>query len=353
MYDCAKDVLAHHDQEVTLPQTERDEMRKRRDANRERLRKGLAKAGDPAPLEFVSQGSYEMRTMVQHPELDYDIDDGVYFDKDDLVGPRGGEMSALEARQMVRDAIDDGSFATLPEVRKNCVRAYYQAGYHVDLPVYRRVTSKDWMGRETVHYELASSSWKRSDARDVTAWFEDENSRQSPDTSNGRQLRRVTRQIKAFARSRDSWRDKVLSGFGITKLVTEHYIADASREDKALYDTMKAIRDRLTWNTKVDHPCTPGDTITTGRDDPKARFLKEKLTEAIDNLAVLFDGDCDRKKALRAWDKTFNTTFFSDRSDSARKFEGASVLTSGLLRQSAGTAGPQSAVRKEGGGRYA
>src|SRR5258707_12020903 len=132
MYDCADDVLAHHDEEVTLPGAQRDEMRKRRNSNRDRLKKGLAKAGKPAPLQFKSQGSYAMKTMVQHPELDYDIDDGVYFAKEDLVGSRGAEMSALDARTMVRDAIDDGSFADAPEVRTNCVRVYYQAGYHVD-----------------------------------------------------------------------------------------------------------------------------------------------------------------------------------------------------------------------------
>jgi hypothetical protein len=353
MYDCAKDVLAHHDEEVTLPQAERTAMRDRRNSNRNRLRKGLSKNGKPAPLEFKSQGSYAMKTMVQHPELDYDIDDGVYFAKEDLVGPRGAELTALQARQMVRDAIDDGSFKTAPEVHTNCVRVYYAAGYHVDVPVYRRVITKDILGRETVHYELASSDWKRSDARDVTAWFEAENNRQSPDAANARQLRRITRQIKAFARSRASWKALILSGFGTTKLVTEHYRANADREDEALYDTMKAIRDRLNWNLVIDHPCTPNETITKGAEDPKAKFLREKLTEAINNLAPLFESDCTREEALKGWDKVSNTTFFSDRAGTQRAASStATILTSGLLRSSGATAA-QPAVRKEGGGRYA
>jgi hypothetical protein len=41
LFDCAKDVLAHHDDKVTLPQSERTVMRDRRDANRDRLKKGL------------------------------------------------------------------------------------------------------------------------------------------------------------------------------------------------------------------------------------------------------------------------------------------------------------------------
>src|SRR5438477_548087 len=122
MYDCSDDVLAYHDDEVTLPEDERGVMRERRDANRDRLKRGLENGEKPQPLFFKSQGSYAMRTMVQHPEKDYDIDDGVYFAKEDLKGPQGGEMSALEARQMVRDAVDDGSFKTPPEVRPKCVR---------------------------------------------------------------------------------------------------------------------------------------------------------------------------------------------------------------------------------------
>src|ERR1700676_4972021 len=121
MFDCADAVLAYHDDRVTLPQTERTQMRDRRDANRERLKRGLKDAMKPAPREFWSQGSYSMKTMTQHPAKDYDIDDGVYFNKDALVGYRGAEMSALQVRQMVRDALDDGSFKTPPEVRKNCV----------------------------------------------------------------------------------------------------------------------------------------------------------------------------------------------------------------------------------------
>lgn len=317
MHDCSDDVLAHHDEQVTLPQQDRTNMRDRRDANRDRLKKGLKESNKPMPREFVKQGSYAMKTMVQHPDNDYDIDDGVYFNKEDLVGDRGAEMSGLQARQMVRDALDDGSFKTPPEVRPNCVRAYYAAGYHVDLPVYRRVTVTDAWGAEKYHYELAGTEWKRSDARDVTAWFDRENTAQSPDTENGRQLRRIVRQIKKYARSRPSWSGSILSGFGITVLVVEQYRSSHSREDMALYETMKAIRDRLNWNLAVKHPVTPNETITKGDSDPRAKFLLDRLTEALSALAPLFDADCTRKKALTCWDKVFATSFFSDREEAS------------------------------------
>ncbi len=316
MFDCSDDVLAHHDEKVTLSQGERTNMRDRRNANRDRLKKGLKDNKKPAPREFASQGSYAMKTMVQYPNRDYDIDDGVYFDKEVLVGDRGAELSALQTRQMVRDALDDGTFKTPPDVRTNCVRVHYEAGFHVDVPAYRCIVTKDSGGNELISYrELAGSDWKRSDARDVTEWFENENSRQSPDTDNGRQLRRIVRQIKKYSRSRQSWSGQILSGFGITKLVTECFRGNAVREDRSLYDTMKAIRDRLNLSLVVAHPVTPNETITKGTDDARARFLRDRLTEAIEDLAPLFDADCVRAKALKCWDKVFATTYFSDRGE--------------------------------------
>ena len=348
MFDCAKDVRAYHDQEVTLPKVEQDQMRNRRNSNRTRLRNGLSNANKPAPLEFVKQGSYAMRTMTRDPHNDYDIDDGVYFAKEDLVGDRGAEMTSLQARHMVRDAVNDGRFKRAPEVRSNCVRVYYEAGYHVDLPVYRRVVTTTVFGEE-IHYELAASSgWKRSDARDVSDWYEDERAT----SADGIQLRRINRDLKKFARSRLSWHNSILSGFGITVLVTERF-RHADREDRAFHDTMVAIRDRLDWDLQIAHPVTPGDYITSGSDDARARFFRDKLTEAIDNLQPLFDADCTRERALKCWDKVFATTFFSERFENEKR---AAIATPAIISSAALlglTSTAAAAVSSAGGGRHA
>jgi len=360
MYNSAKEILGYHDDKVDLPPSERNEMRARRDSNRTRVKQGLDKNGNPKPLEFKTQGSYEMRTMTQHPDKNYDIDDGIYFDQKALKKSDGSDMSVLEARQMVRGAVDDGSFNTKPKVLKNCVRVYYETGYHVDLPVYRRVTVMDSWGNEEIYYELTSTDWKRSDARDVTKWFKGENERQSPDATNGRQLCRMCRLIKKFANSRASWKGQIGSGFMITKLVTEIYSADIGREDNALYNTMKAMRDRLETNSVVEHPVTPDSTITDDSGaDPKAKFLKEKLSDAISWLDVLFKEGCTSEEAMKAWDKVFSTTYFTETLE-AEKEKGkqlsnsaAAVANSGLLKDWANSPSPQTPVRKDGGGRYA
>lgn len=355
MFDCSDDITAYHNQAVTLPQPDRTDMRDRRNANRDRLRDDLAKNEKPQPFAFHKQGSYAMLTMVQHEDNAYDIDDGVYFTKEDLDGSRGGEMSALEARKMVRDAVDDGSFKKAPEIHPNCVRVFYAAGYHVDMPVYRKRIEKKLFGPDEDVYEIAGPDWKRSDARLVTDWFNDENKNQSPDTENGRQLRRVTRLIKKFAQSRSSWKGQIASGFAITKLVTESYTAAREREDSALRYTMRAIKNRLDRNLVVKHPTTPDETISKGNDDPKLRFLREKLTQALTDLEVLDSHDCTREQALKAWDKVFSVTFFKERSETrANKSAGSgpNILTSGLIGSLAGNA-ESVPVRKEGGGRFA
>lgn len=350
MIDCATDVRAYHDQDVTLPKTEQDKMRDRRNANRMRLRHGLAKAGRPAPLEFVKQGSYAMKTMVRDPHNDYDIDDGVYFRALDLVGPRGAEITSLQARQLVRDAVDHGRFKRPPEVRANCVRVLYEAGYHVDLPVYRRVETSAVFG-EDVHYELAASGgWKRSDARAVSAWYERERAK----SADGRQLRRITRVLKKYSRSRYSWRRAILGGFGITVLLAERFCQRA-REDRALYDSMVAVRDRLLGDLLVAHPVTPDDYITRGPDDARARCLRDKLTDAIDSLQPLFRADCTRARALKCWDTVFATTFFSARLENERRATATAaapaIVTSGALLSS--TAPAAASVSSAGGGRHA
>ena len=349
MKNCSKDIRAYHDKKVNLPQDERDNMRERRDSNRDRLRNGLEKADKPSPKKFRSQGSYAMKTMTQDDDKDYDIDDGVYFDKADLTGPNDGEMTSLQTRNMVRDAVDDDRFDKEPEVRSNCVRVYYKEGYHVDLPLYRKIVEINDFEEEEVYYELASSSgWKRSDAQDVTKWYEDA----LRNSGNSSQLRRITRVLKKFARSRSSWRSSILCGFGISVLAVECFRSN-DREDLALYETIIAIRNRLNGNLQIEHPVTPNEYITRGFDDAQARLFREKLTYAINKLEPLLQDDCSREEALKCWDKVFDTTFFSERIENE---ENASQSVSTPISSStiiSVTSNSDHAVRDTGGGRYA
>lgn len=307
MFDCNDDVVAYHDQQTTLPQAERTAMRDRRNANRDRLKKRLKEEGRPTPQEFIKQGSYAMLTMVQDPENDYDIDDGVYFTEASLRDTNGVCMTPRDTRQMVCEALRDDRFNKQPEVRNSCVRIYYNEGYHVDMPVYR-IRESDG------EYELAmGDTWTVSRAADVEEWFNEFNQENSPDEDNGRQFRRITRLTKKFARSRSTWKSEITPGFTITKLATETYEPDADRDDVALRNTMQKMYDRLLISLEVDHPVTPNTKLTKDWEDSGTKFLRSKLADALRELKVLDEQSCTRKKALAAWDKVFNTEFFSQR----------------------------------------
>lgn len=352
MQDCHADMLKFHDDRVTLRSVNRTEMRDRRDTNRVRLQSGLKRDEEPSPDRLQSQGSYAMRTMVQQDDNDYDIDDGVYFDKEALKGPRGGDRTPADAKEMVCKAVHDDQFTTPPEVRQNCVRVYYQAGYHVDLPIYRVVNEENESTKPI--FELASTEWKISDPASVTDWFIEANKAKSPSTTNGGQMRRITRLLKMFARSRPSWKGRISSGFVITRLVDEQYGADDSREDRSLHTTMTAIRDRLQNNLEVVHPTVSGEKLTNGPDDAPSRFFREKLDEALNTLGILFDSDCEQVEARAAWDKVFNTDFFGGRSsEDGDGGGGGGGLAAAILIKGAEDQAVKDAVDKRGGGRYA
>lgn len=243
MKDCDQDIRDYHDDEVKLPPAKRDELTARRDANRQRLKDGLARAGKPAPEGFATQGSHAMRTTIREPGNDYDIDDGVIFAEADLVRPKGGAMSALEARQMVRDAVDDGSFKTKPEVRKNCVRVYYNDGPHVDIPVYRRKAD----GTK----ELASADWKVSDPDGVNEWFKRALASKIGEEAP-RQMRTLVRLVKSFWLTRSAC--NLPPGFVLTVLVNEAYTAYDERLDRAFRQVLQAIYNRLCGSLLVRHP---------------------------------------------------------------------------------------------------
>ena len=324
MYNCHEDITKFHNDKVNLSRDQQTPIRHRKDANRDKLRNGLQKRRYPNWALIKYQGSYAMRTMVQSSINDYDIDDGVYFKHSDLLNSYGACISPRDARQMVCNAIQDSNLNKAPSNRKNCVRVEYSDGTHVDIPVYRL----DDNGRNP---ELASAdNWVRSDARDVTDWFVKQNKAKSPDgTENGGQLRRIVRLAKAFARSRENWKNSILGGFGITVLVCECYHPNSDRDDVSLYCTLREMSRRLKTSTQIKHPVTHGAFIA-GSNDPKAQKFRDELGDKFKYLSVLLDDDCDSEDAIKCWNYFFNTKFFNGRCNSGKKYgSGGSTVKRG------------------------
>lgn len=312
--DCNSEMTGFHRDNVTLSNKQQGEMRTRRDAGRTRLENGLNEAKKPQPKEVRSQGSYQMRTMVQDDDNDYDIDDGAYFASDDLKDGAGVELTPLAARKRVCDALVwDGRLMQEATVKRNCVRQAYAAGYHIDIPVYRIVATKDDNDEPVDHYELASGDdWTRSDARAVTRWYNGLVGELNAGESDGSQMRRITKLTKKFAR-RAGWKNKTTSGICITKLVVDHFQYSEDRDDKALRETWKAIEKKLQKSTEIDHPVLDAKLALVG--DDAVIFFRDCLSSALKTLEVLDNSDCTRRQAREAWDDVFDTDFFTEKPD--------------------------------------
>jgi hypothetical protein len=203
-----------------------------------------------------------------------------------------------------------------PEVRTNAVTVWYAEGYHIDFAIYRSYT--DAFGREQL--EHASTAWKRRDPMEVNNWFISAVAAKSPkaDPALGYyprvaegQMRRIVRYIKWFSRSRTSW--SLPGGMVISALVAEVYRPDPNRDDRALYDTMTALRNRLNGSCDVANPINGSSDLTANEEVlHQVERLRDNLGTALSHLAILFDQqNCTREKARSAWDWVFNHDFWA------------------------------------------
>jgi hypothetical protein len=290
-----------------------------------------------------SQGSYQMRTMVQDDNNEYDIDDGVYFTKDSLMN-NDRKLSPYEARALVCEALKwDGRLKMEAEVKNNCVRQEYPAGYHLDVPVYRIMEDEDENGEIFNYYELASGdAWIKSDARAVTKWFNGKVGVLNTGATDGSQLRRVVKLTKKLARSRDAWKSQTTSGISITKLVVDHFVSSDNRDDKALRKTWQRIKDALDASTVIEHPVLEGVNLADEWDD-EVKFFRTSLADSLDELEILDSEDCTRKHAKSAWDTVFNTAYFSNQPDTQSSVKEAASL---VITSS------EASRRNDGGGRF-
>jgi hypothetical protein len=324
--DVNREMMKFHDDKVTLSSDEREEMHQRRNNGRTRLKTGLDKDGHARPDFTASQGSYMMRTMTQDSKLDYDIDDGAYFKADDLKDANGTPLTPKGARERVCHALEhDERLKHSAEVKENCVRQRYPEGYHIDIPVYRCMKSKDAAGNEETTYEHASGNeWQKSDARAVTKWFNGKVGELKRDEQDHNQLRRVVRLTKKFARRQDDWKAKTTSGIVMTKLVVDNFVPEEGREEESLHETWKKIQKQLRNSTQVVHPVIVGKNLADDGDN-EVVFFRDCLDDALDELVVTEEASATRTQTREAWDTVFNTSFFSNQPspDSSSKSEKA------------------------------
>jgi len=306
-------IQAYEAAKVNLSDVVRDDLYKKREANRNRLKENLPKRF--RVKEFIAQGSMAIRTTVQEEDGDYDIDDGVVFFADDLVDwlLRLIPLFARDAQEIVRDALKDDTFNRQPEILGNCVRVFYAQGFHVDVPAFR---VKD-PGTDSEQQELAGKDgWRASDPTQINRWFEDRVQKLNRIQEDaGGQFRRMIRLLKRFARSRSKqW--NMPNGLKLTMLADECFERSYGRDDKAFYFLLANLHERLqksriVWNRAQQQASR--DQLTKSDDDENIVELHQHVFEALEQLEILWDDQCTPSQVRTAWDWVFQTSgFFLD-----------------------------------------
>ena len=303
MYDLSSKFNTFYSTYVILPQTDRDELHKKKELNIQRLKDGLKEYNEEngtsySVVETCVQGSIAMSTIVQNENNDYDIDIAVVFDKSVL-----GDKGAQSTRNMVANALKRKTkqFNAKPEVKTSCVRVRYADGYHIDFAVYRRYW--DAKTREN-KYEHAGEEWTERELKGLTDWFIAQNN------ATDKKLRKVIRLSKMFCKSRDEWKN-MPSGLLQTILCDEKLQFIYSRIDELFYYTMKEIVNRLDKDTSVVAPVDNGRDLTPRKiDRQKMINWKNRLKSKLEDLEVLFKDDCSRNDALQAWYGFFNHDYW-------------------------------------------
>ena len=312
MFDMHNEIYSFYTQHVNLRPTDKIRLEEYKDKNIIRLKKGLKNLGYSEPIRTPTQGGQSMGTSTQLPEniadVDHDIDVAVVFKRGDL------PENPLDARKRVLAGILEGggNFKKDPEARTNAITIWYQENYHVDMPVHR--VFKDSFGREII--EHAGVSWTPRDPTAITRWFTDEVSRCSPCKKHGatvaeQQMRRIVQFLKYF--SKVQAKANLPGGLLISVLVSECYVPDNYRDDRALYETINAIYHRLqSYNLHIYNPVHNSLKLTYKDEyiNQVSRF-KTKLGEIIEWVSPLFKGGCSREDALKAWNTVFKHTYWS------------------------------------------
>ena len=336
MFNYNEQVQAYETDCVNLPQAVKDKLRDQREANRTRLKRNRPDSIRLNDDHFIPQGSMAIGTTVQEENNAYDIDDGVWFHKDDLKKKDGTAYTARETQEMVRDAVKDPNFNKQPEIHNNCVRVFYAEGHHVDIPCYRKLDADTDKERQ----ELAGAAgFTASDPTEINRWFIDrvETLNKQRDGA-GSQLRVMIRLMKRFARSRgEDW--DMPNGLKLTMLVEECAPSYYERDDEAFYWLLSKLKTRLATSLEVENRAQTKSPQGQAAPNPRTTRTWSNCALALakhsTNCWCLHRSDCTKQQAREAWDWVFQSDgfFVAYDKDSAKAhalFSKAALVNAGV-----------------------
>jgi len=339
MADC-NELFSLYNSAIKLSEERRTILRAVRDNLRKKISNKFNELTFEESLEFHSQGSFVMDTIITPKDDDYDLDDGIYFK---------GNKSKVERpdSKNFHDAIlyavgEDESYAKVTD-KDTCVRVRYdKEKFHIDLPIYYADAPDNPNLAHLVEF------WPLSNPIEFIDWFEGKvqsgfkmafifESRMFSDyqkwlsdiRKEDAQLRRIVRYLKGWA---DELRGEMPPGIVMTILAGENYIAN-QRDDLSLCYTLEAIKNFLLKNGfKCPRPTTPiGEDLFSSYSQTKKDYFMDRLTTFIKSANQAIESDIQKDACLK-WQRhlgpRFSCAIASDEIEGAEKFNQKPIIGS-------------------------
>lgn len=284
------DLFQIYNQAIKLSESDRQTLIQARNSLRNRMKNAYSKFSEEDrrthTLDFQSQGSFVMDTIIKPIQEDFDLDDGIYF-KGNLLANQRPETKFFH--DIVIRAIDRDNVIEEIVDKPTCVRVIYKnprkgndTGFHIDLPIYY---AENFETPELAHKD---EGWVESNPVEFIGWFEDKTKSGfsksylyeqekyfnlyekwlSDIRKKDCQLRRIVRYLKSWA---DLKKKDMPCGIVMTIFAANNYFED-ERDDISLNRTLKNILGDLNRNNFTCLRPTP----KTGEDLLKNKTVEEK-----------------------------------------------------------------------------
>lgn len=284
MANCNK-LFLDYKENLKIKKEKKDRLKKSKDDLRKKIESYFKEKHPDYKPEFWIQGSYKMKTTILTKDDECDLDDGVYFLRDEGV-------SGTTLQSWIKEALE-GATSTANQHRKKCVRVVYKADYHIDFPVYYFPENKDYP-----LLAVKDSDLEESDPKELYEWFNNQKDK------NG-QLHRTVCYLKGWG---DNIRSKMPSGLAMTILASENFYED-ERDDVSLKETLKKIHSRLENDFSCIVPATPHDNLFKDYDDERKKHFMVELKNFMDNAIEAVENESNQLKASRLWRKYLGEKF--------------------------------------------
>lgn len=259
------ELFKRFNESIRLSDEDRDLLIKARNSLRDRMQKVYLDLPQEVKktheIEFQSQGSFVMDTIIKPDVEDFDLDDGVYF----LGSLEEEQRNNIQAfHDLIIRAIDMNYEIEKIIDKNTCVRVKYfkpfgkEKGFHIDIPIYyaERMeipqladTKNGWIASSPVEFiawfeDKIKSGFEKGFLLEQKRYFEPYEKWLTDMRKKDCQLRRLVRYLKVWA---DTMINEMPSGIMMTILVASNYVPH-ERDDISLQNTLQEIEKYLTLN---------------------------------------------------------------------------------------------------------